>query len=81
LFVVRFAGKVRHDLVGKTNADAQDFRWERGEEAVVKSASAPEAVAVGGEGKSGDEDDFRGGGVGDRALFGIGFENAESARF
>ena len=79
--IVRSAGKFRHDLFGKANADAQNVRRQRGEQTIVKSAPASEAAAVGGEGKSGNEDDFRADGIGDRALGGVRFEDAEGARY
>ncbi len=79
--VVRFAGKFRHELLGKTNAAAQNGFGKGGEKTIVKSAPASEAAAVGGEGKSGNEDDFRADGIGGRALGGVRFEDAEGARY
>ena len=65
------------ELAVEANTDAQNGFGQGGKEAVVITASASQAVAVGGEGKSGDEDDVRGGGIGGRAMRWIGFVNSE----
>ncbi len=73
-----FVGDRIDELAVEANADAQNGFGKGGKETVVVTASASQAVAVGGEGKSGDEDDVGGGGIGDRALCGIGFVNSKS---
>ena len=65
----------------EANTDAQNGFGQGGKEAVVITASASQAVAVGGEGKSGDEDDVGGGGIGGRAMRRIGFLNSDSTVF
>jgi len=68
-------------LAGETDADACELGREGAEEAVVVPAAAAEARASGGKGESGNEDNFRTGGV-DGWTFGrVGFEEAERARF
>ena len=79
--VVRFAGDCGNHLRGEAHADAQNGFGKGGEKTIVKSAPAAKAAAVGGEGKSGNEDDFRADWIGDRALVGVGFEDTVCALF
>ena len=65
----------------EANTDAQNGFGQGGKEAVVITASPSQAVAVGGEGKSRDEDDVGGGGIGGRAKRRIGFVNSEGTGF
>ena len=69
------------ELAVEANTDAQNGFGQGGKEAVIITASASQAVAVGGEGKSGDEDDVGGGGIGGWAMRWIGFVNSESTGF
>ncbi len=76
-----FVGDRIDELAVEANADAQNGFGQRGKETVVVTASASQAVAVGGEGKSGDEDDVGGGWIGGRAMRRIGFVHCERTRF
>lgn len=59
--VVRLGMRVRHELVGETNADFQSIGPRIGKQAIVKPSPAPEASAKGIEGETGTEKgvDFR----------------------
>ena len=81
LLVVRFLGDISHDLVGETNADSQDTGWQRGEQAVVKSAAAAETEALGGEGEAGNENERRFARIDGRAFGGVGLHYPEGAGF
>ena len=68
-------------MAGETDADAYELRREGAEEVVVVPAAAAEARASSGKGESGNEDNFRIGGVDGRTIARVGFEDAERARF
>lgn len=59
--VVRLGMRVRHELVGETNADFQSSGPSLGKQAIVKSPPATEAAALGIEGEAWAEKcvDFR----------------------
>jgi L-ascorbate metabolism protein UlaG (beta-lactamase superfamily) len=78
---VGFLGNRGDHLNGEAYADAHNGFGQGGEKTVVVAASASEAVPIRREGEAGDENEARGGRIGDGALRRIWFENSERARF
>ena len=69
------------ELAGEANPDAQDGWRKRGQQPIVVSASAPQALPVLGECEAGDEDDSGRCRIGLRALSRVGLQDAKGAGF
>ena len=70
-----------NELAGEANPDTQDGWRERGQQPIVVSASAPQALPVLGECEAGDEDDSGRCRIGLRALSRVGLQDAKGAGF
>ena len=66
-------------MATEADADAESAGGERGEEAVVVTAAAAEAVTVFGEGQAGNENEIGGGGIGGGAFLRVGLKDAKEA--